>query len=282
MKPIAAFLSMLHRIAGTGRAVLAGVPGALVVAGCAVAPSAGLPTPEQPAGQIVPPSPDSVPARLRPAPGAGPSSDGFGTEPSQAPAPSPSLARPPQPALTLKPPAPSLALPGEESAGQETSRPGLRIGEGLASWYADRFHGRRTANGERYDQTGFTAAHRSLPFGTRVCVRSLVNGRTVQVRINDRGPFTPGRVIDVSRAAAEELGLTGLGIKPVELVQLREEEDSCPEGLDQPVVGAGLGLDEAVAAKAVRQAGAARKASVRPGGQRRAAKTRSPSRAGRK
>lgn len=78
---------------------------------------------------------------------------------------------------------------------------------GLASYYADRFHGHRTASGERYDRNALTAAHRRLPFGARVRVTNLSNGRSVTLRINDRGPFVSGRVIDVSRAAAEALGM---------------------------------------------------------------------------
>ena len=100
--------------------------------------------------------------------------------------------------------------------------------QGMASWYGEQFHGRKTASGERFDSMGFTAAHRNLPFGSRVCVRSKVTGKTVVVRINDRGPFAPGRVIDLSKAAAQELGMIGLGIKPVELWQLDEDEDECP------------------------------------------------------
>lgn len=100
--------------------------------------------------------------------------------------------------------------------------------QGLASWYGEQFHGRRTASGERFDSGGLTAAHRDLPFGSRVCVRSSVTGKSVIVRINDRGPFAPGRVIDLSKAAAQELGMLGLGIKPVELWQLDEDEDECP------------------------------------------------------
>lgn len=92
------------------------------------------------------------------------------------------------------------------------------LARGKASWYGPRFHGRRTASGERYDQHALTAAHRTLPFGTLVRVRSLVNGREVDVRINDRGPFTRGRVIDVSRAAAEQLGMLGIGVKDVLLL----------------------------------------------------------------
>ena len=89
---------------------------------------------------------------------------------------------------------------------------------GSASWYGPRFHGRRTASGERYDMHALTAAHRTLPFGTMVRVRSMVNGHEVDVRVTDRGPFSRNRVIDVSRAAAEALGMLGLGVKPVVLL----------------------------------------------------------------
>ena len=89
---------------------------------------------------------------------------------------------------------------------------------GGASWYGPRFHGRRTASGERYDMHGFTAAHRTLPFGTMVRVRSMVSGHEVDVRVTDRGPFSHNRVIDVSRGAAQALGMLGLGVKPVMLL----------------------------------------------------------------
>ena len=88
---------------------------------------------------------------------------------------------------------------------------------GQASWYGPRFHGRRTASGERYDQHALTAAHKTLPFGTMVRVRSLATGKEVDVRVTDRGPFVRGRIIDVSRAAAEALGMMGLGVKQVSL-----------------------------------------------------------------
>ena len=80
---------------------------------------------------------------------------------------------------------------------------------GRASWYA--LDGQRTANGERMNSRRLTAAHRTMRFGTRVKVRNLANGRTVTVRINDRGPFTRGRIIDLSRAAARKLGFLGRG-----------------------------------------------------------------------
>lgn len=84
---------------------------------------------------------------------------------------------------------------------------------GLASWYGPGFHGRPTASGERFDQTAMTAAHRSLPFGT--IVRVQWNERSVVVRINDRGPFVAGRIIDLSRAAAERLGMIQRGVAQV-------------------------------------------------------------------
>lgn len=83
---------------------------------------------------------------------------------------------------------------------------------GTASWYGPGFHGRRTASGERFDQNALTAAHRSLPFGTRVRVTNQANGESVIVRINDRGPFHGNRVIDLSREAAAEIGLLRAGI----------------------------------------------------------------------
>jgi rare lipoprotein A len=86
---------------------------------------------------------------------------------------------------------------------------------GVASYYGGRFHGRLTASGARFNQDGLTAAHRSLPFGTRVRVTHLGNGRSVEVRINDRGPFIGGRVIDLSRGAAGVLGMHGQGVARV-------------------------------------------------------------------
>ena len=87
---------------------------------------------------------------------------------------------------------------------------------GLASWYGGKFHGRRTASGERYDKRALTAAHRTLPFQTRVKVRNLENGRELVVRITDRGPFAKGRIIDLSQASAQALGVRGLARVSVE------------------------------------------------------------------
>ncbi len=88
---------------------------------------------------------------------------------------------------------------------------------GEASWYGPGFHGRRTANGEVFDKESLTAAHRTLPFGTVLLVRNLENGREVTVRINDRGPFARGRILDLSEAAARRLGMIEPGTARVSL-----------------------------------------------------------------
>lgn len=92
---------------------------------------------------------------------------------------------------------------------------------GIASWYGGKFHGRRTASGERFDMHARTAAHRKLPFGTLVRVTSERTGRHVVVRINDRGPFVGGRVIDLSRGAAQKLGMIQSGVERVRLEIVR-------------------------------------------------------------
>lgn len=94
----------------------------------------------------------------------------------------------------------------------------IRDGEtGLASWYGHPYHGRPAANGEIYDMESFTAAHRTLPFGTWVRVVNLTNDKTVDVRITDRGPFVENRIIDLSHAAAGAIGLIGPGVARVRL-----------------------------------------------------------------
>ena len=103
----------------------------------------------------------------------------------------------------------ALALAGSASL--------LPAEEGLASWYGGKFQGRCTASGELFDTRQFTAAHKSLPFGALVLVTNLENGKSVTVRINDRGPFVPGRVIDLSLAAATAIGLAGRGVVSVRL-----------------------------------------------------------------
>ena len=89
--------------------------------------------------------------------------------------------------------------------------------EGLASWYGGKFQGRKTANGEIFDTNEFTAAHKTLAFNTIVKVINLENDKSTVVRINDRGPFIPGRIIDLSRAAAAAIGLAGKGVAKVRI-----------------------------------------------------------------
>jgi rare lipoprotein A len=91
---------------------------------------------------------------------------------------------------------------------------------GIASWYGKKFHGRKTANGETYDMYGVSAAHKTLPLGTYVRVKNLNNGRQVDVRINDRGPFVQGRIIDLSYTAAKQIGIIGPGTAKVEITAL--------------------------------------------------------------
>jgi rare lipoprotein A len=100
-------------------------------------------------------------------------------------------------------------------AGPRSAAPPATVETGEASWYGERHQGRRTANGERYDMYRLTAAHPSLPLGTKVLVTNLQNGRSVEVRVNDRGPTVAGRIIDLSYAAAQRLGAIAAGTIPV-------------------------------------------------------------------
>lgn len=102
---------------------------------------------------------------------------------------------------------------------QEAPTPDAEIGRGRATWYGAKFHGRRTSSGERFDMNELTAAHEFLPFGTRVRVRNVANGREVVVRINDRAPHLRDRVIDLSKAAAAALGFVKAGAASVVLFE---------------------------------------------------------------
>jgi rare lipoprotein A len=97
------------------------------------------------------------------------------------------------------------------------------IGSGMASYYGNELAGNRTASGERFDPSGMTAAHRTLPFGSMVRVTNLSNGQSVVVRINDRGPFGRGRVIDVSQGAAKEIGLHRSGTARVSMALVDDD-----------------------------------------------------------
>jgi rare lipoprotein A len=101
----------------------------------------------------------------------------------------------------------SICLGATTTQADESANGGSKIQQGHASWYQ---HGRRTANGEAFNPNGMTAAHRSLPFGTKVRVVNNKTGRSVVVRINDRGPFIGGRIIDLARGAARRLGMDGV------------------------------------------------------------------------
>ena len=117
----------------------------------------------------------------------------------------------------------SLLLIGITTA---TARKNYEV-QGKASYYADFFHGRLTSNGEIFSQDSLTCAHRTLPFGTYLKVKNKKNGREVIVRVNDRGPFIDGRVIDLSRAAAEQLDMIHAGVVRVDVVQV--EKPTYPE-----------------------------------------------------
>jgi rare lipoprotein A len=102
-------------------------------------------------------------------------------------------------------------------AGYPAGYPIGHVERGVASWYGPGFHGHKTANGEQYDMHKLTAAHRTLPLGSVLLVKSLSNGRMVTVRVNDRGPFAKNRILDLSLGAAQSLGMTGAGTDQIEL-----------------------------------------------------------------
>src|SRR5262245_9100566 len=120
--------------------------------------------------------------------------------------------------------------------------PRLRIQYGLASWYGRERHGRRTASGDIFDSNRLVAAHRTAPFGTYALVTNLANGRTVQVRINDRGPAVAGRVVDLSYAAARQLDMVHVGITRVKVELLAvplsgypQSQENLPEPSESPI-----------------------------------------------
>lgn len=121
---------------------------------------------------------------------------------------------------------PSLDRSGSPPNATSARKPTTETG--IASYYADKYHGRTTANGEVFDRTKLTAAHRTLPFGTVVKVTHQGNQRSVTVRINDRGPFVAGRVIDLSRAAARELAMEQAGLANVKVEILTDTRTVSP------------------------------------------------------
>ncbi len=114
-------------------------------------------------------------------------------------------------------------------AKQQIVRKPTFFKEGIASWYGPGFHGRRTANGERYNQNALTAAHKSLPFDTKVRVINLTNDKEVIVRINDRGPFVRGRIIDLSKKAARQIAMLGSGTARVRIETIEPKKEATDE-----------------------------------------------------
>lgn len=121
---------------------------------------------------------------------------------------------------------PGAASPVKESVVRQDITPpagnnpgAVSVQQGLASFYGREFHGRKTANGETFDMEAMTAAHRTLPFGTMIRVTNLKNGQSVTVRINDRGPFVEGRLIDLSQGAAKKIGIDGVEQVRLEILQ---------------------------------------------------------------
>jgi rare lipoprotein A len=126
--------------------------------------------------------------------------------------------------------------------GQTSGSNSEYMEEGTASWYGPGFHGRKTANGERFNTNDLTCAHKSLPFNTLLKVTNLENGRYTIVRVNDRGPYAQGRIIDLSNAAKTEIGMGGLAkvriesYKPVNSTDLAENEDAMPLNLFEDAI----------------------------------------------
>jgi rare lipoprotein A len=159
----------------------------------------------------------------REVPPAEPQPKTLSTDKPPAPAPrreTPPAAKVPSPPETEKPPsADSIPAPPQSQPSQPTSTE-----TGLASWYGAKHHGKRTASGEIFNQDKLTAAHPTLPWGTRVKVTNLDIVKSVDVRINDRGPYKKGRIIDVSRAAAKALGIVQRGVAMVRIEWVSDSE----------------------------------------------------------
>jgi rare lipoprotein A len=147
---------------------------------------------------------------------------------------------------------------GDRDGGDSSYKKDAYYQTGLASWYGREFNGRKTASGERFDMNGLTAAHKTLPFGTVVKIKNFDNGKTITVRINDRGPYKGKRIIDLSYGAAKKLGMLGdgqtqVGIKIMKKGGSRESVEDEEDGNTQAVSGdtdEGSGSDGAYAIQA--------------------------------
>ena len=140
--------------------------------------------------------------------------------PTPTPPSPPVEAKPRVERLNSGPPNHAYEIKGQRYEPESTDVPIYETG--LASWYGAPFHGRRTATGERYDMNAMTAAHKTMPLPSYALVRNPANGRQVVVKVNDRGPFVKGRIIDLSRAAARSLRIGG--VAPVEVRRLTHDE----------------------------------------------------------
>lgn len=166
----------------------------LMLGGCAVTPEPRAP----------------IPSPVAPGPLAEAPAMVFSPRVGQGPAPSAVQFAAPNIAPSSTPPQPVAVQPA-------APKPTTQVLVGKASYYAHKFHGRKTANGETFNMYAMTAAHRTLPFGTVVRVTNRANGRQVLVRINDRGPFIDGRIIDLSLGAAQRLDMIEAGVVPVKI-----------------------------------------------------------------
>lgn len=189
-------MSALHSPRLRLHAAAASLLAALLLPGCGLLTSAPEP---------VAPPPAPAPAPLPPKP---------------VPPPVSQDAQPRVERLNSGPPNHAYQIKGERYEPESTDVP--MVESGLASWYGQPFHGRRTASGEVYDMNAMTAAHKTMPLPSYALVRNPANGREVVVKVNDRGPFIKGRVIDLSRAAARKLRITGVG--PVLVRRLTHDE----------------------------------------------------------
>jgi len=175
---------------------------------------------------------------LSAAPGCGPVADAphraISTVPQLPPEmPSENLTIDSSQSDTTSPEIPSVStIPSPAETPQESPPAALSVPAppfvqtGVASWYGAKHHGKRTASGELFDQKKFTAAHPTLPWGSIVKVTNLANGKSVEVRINDRGPYGKARIIDISRAAAKVLGMLGTGVAQVKIERLSPLESA--------------------------------------------------------
>ena len=139
-----------------------------------------------------------------------------------SPSPRYTTHRPAAGSIAGKPPSSASTVTGEQATNEEVEKvPRGTKFHGVASFYGDEFNGRQTSNGEIFDMYGLTCAHRTLPFNTWLEVKNLANDRTVIVRVNDRGPFKDGRILDLSYGAARELHMLDAGIQEVEITVIR-------------------------------------------------------------